>query len=83
MDNDESLDNKTSLDNDESLDEDTMMNKNDLINAMGRMIQRTRQELVHDPVVAQEYYEKVQHLSSIMRTVTNFERQLLIDLDVD
>jgi len=59
------------------------MNKKDLMNAMACMIKRTRQELVHDPVVAKEYYEKVQQLSSILHSVTNFERQLLIDLDVD
>jgi hypothetical protein len=43
----------------------------------------TRQALAHDTKVAQEYYEKVKHLGSIISMVTNFESQLLFDLDVD
>ena len=66
-------------DNDSSLD----MKKSDLINALCRMTQLTRQARLHDPNVAQEYHEKVQHLASIMHSVKKFERQLLNDLDVD
>jgi len=71
------------MDNDSSLEEDTTMKKSDLINALCRMTQLTIQTRLHDPNVAQEYYEKVQHLASIMHSVKKFERQLLIDLDVD
>ena len=74
MDNEE--DNNVLLDNED-------MNKSDLIKSLERMTQRTRQALVFNPVLAQEYYEKVQHLNSTVYMVTNFERQLLIDLDVD
>ena len=59
------------------------MKKSDLINALCRMTQLTMQSRLHDPNVAQEYYEKVQHLASIMHSVKKFERQLLNDLDVD
>lgn len=61
----------------------TTMNKNELIDVQARMIKLTRQALAHDTKVAQEYYEKVKHLGSIIRMVTNFESQLLFDLDVD
>jgi len=71
------------MENDESLEEDTTMKKSDLIDALCRMTQLTIQTRLHDPNVAQEYYEKVQHLASIMHSVKKFERQLLIDLDVD
>jgi hypothetical protein len=59
------------------------MKKSDLINALCRMNQLTVQSRLNDPNVAQEYYEKVQHLASIMHSVKKFERQLLNDLDVD
>lgn len=61
----------------------TTMNKNELIDVQARMIKLTRQALANDTKVAQGYYEKVKHLGSIIRMVTNFESQLLFDLDVD
>jgi hypothetical protein len=64
-------------------DNDTTMNKSELLKLLARMTLLTRQTLVCNPKVAQEYYEKVQHLSSTVRLVTDFERQLLVDLDVD
>jgi hypothetical protein len=63
--------------------EDIVMNKLQLLKLLNRMTILTRQALACNPKLAQEYYEKVQHLSSAMRLVTNFERQLLVDLDVD
>jgi len=72
------MDNET-----DTLNSDTTMNKNELINVQARMIKLTRQALANDTNVAQEYYEKVKHLGSIIRMVTNFESQLLFDLDVD
>ena len=68
---------------DEEDNEDTTMNKTELIKSLERMTLLTRQSIACNPKVAQEYYEKVQHLSSTVRLVTNFERQLLVDLDVD
>jgi len=76
------MDNNTLLDNDDD-DDDTTMNTSDLIKALERMTQQTRRALVFNPVLAQEYYEKVQHLNSTVYMVKNFERQLLFDLDVD
>jgi hypothetical protein len=73
MDNDESLDNNTLLD----------MDKIELVKSLERMSQQTRRALMYDPKLAQTYYEKVQHLTSTVHMVTNFERQLLVDLDVD
>jgi len=72
------MDNNTLLDNDS-----LAMNKTELIESLARMTQRTKQALMHNPLLAQQYYEKVQHLNSVVRIVTNFERQLLFDLDVD
>lgn len=72
------------MDNDESLDDkDNDMNTSDLIKALDRMTLQTRRALVFNPALAQQYYEKVQHLNSTVYMVKNFERQLLIDLDVD
>ena len=59
------------------------MNKQELMDAAARMIKLTRQELVHDPKVAKEYYEKVEHLMCTVRLLRNFEEQILIDLEVD
>jgi hypothetical protein len=67
---------------DETDDEDTM-NKTEIINAVEYMTKQTRRALVFNPVLAQEYYEKVQHLTSTYHMVKNFERQLLFDLEVD
>jgi hypothetical protein len=71
------------MDNDVSLDNDTSLSKSDLFKLLTRTTLLTRQALVCKPKVAQEYYEKVQHLISVTRLVKNFERQLLFDLDVD
>ena len=73
------------MDNDESLDEkdEDDMNTSDLIKALDRKTLQTRRALVFNPALAQQYYEKVQHLNSTVYMVKNFERQLLIDLDVD
>jgi hypothetical protein len=71
------------MDETDEEDNDTAMNKTELIKLLARMTLLTRQSLICNPKLAQEYYEKVQHLSSAMRLVTNFERQLLVDLDVD
>lgn len=71
------------MDNDESLDNNEDMNTSDLIKALDRMTLQTRRALVFNPALAQQYYEKVQHLNSTVYMVKNFERQLLIDLDVD
>jgi len=76
------MDNNTLLDNDESLDNDDM-DKIELVKSLNYMSQQTRRALMYDPKLAQTYYEKVQHLTSTVHMVTNFERQLLVDLDVD
>lgn len=68
---------------DEEDDKDNDMNTSDLIKALDRMTLQTRRALVFNPALAQQYYEKVQHLNSTVYMVKNFERQLLIDLDVD
>ena len=75
------MDNNVLLDKDESLDKD--MNKEELNALLVREVRLTQQAREHNPNLAQEYYEKVQHLVSIMHNVKKFERQLLIDLDVD
>lgn len=67
----------------EDTEEDKQMNKSELLKLLARMTQLTRQSLACNPKVAQEYYEKVQHLHSAVRLVTDFERQILVDLDVD
>ena len=59
------------------------MIKSELRKLLERMTILTRHAITRNPILAREYYEKVQHLSSAMRLVTNFERQLLVDLDVD
>jgi hypothetical protein len=64
--------------------DDTMtMNTTEIINAVERMTKLTRQALVFNQALAEKYYEKVQHLTSTYHMVKNFERQLLVDLDVD
>ena len=68
---------------DEEDDKDNDMNTSDLIKALDRMTQQTRRALMFNPALAQQYYEKVQHLNSTVYMVKNFERQLLIDLEVD
>jgi hypothetical protein len=62
---------------------DVTLTKNDLVDATARMITLTRQELGRDPEVAKEYYEKVEHLIRTVRMVIKFEKQILLDLDVD
>ena len=69
-------------DNDESLDTMTM-NTTEIINAVERMTKLTRQTLVFNQALAEKYYEKVEHLTSTYHMVKNFERQLLVDLEVD
>ena len=66
-----------------SLFNDVSLTKNDLVDATARMINRTRKELGRDPEVAKEYYEKVEHLIRTVRMVIKFEKQILLDLDVD
>jgi hypothetical protein len=68
---------------DEEDNDDTTMNKIELTKSLNSMSQQTRRALMYDPKLAQVYYEKVQHLTSTLYMVTNFERQLLVDLDVD
>jgi len=68
---------------DDEDDKDNDMNTSDLIKALDRMTLQTRRALMFNPALAQQYYEKVQHLNSTVYMVKNFERQLLIDLDVD
>jgi len=68
---------------DEKDDKDNDMNTSDLIKALDRMTLQTRRALMFNPALAQQYYEKVQHLNSTVYMVKNFERQLLFDLDVD
>jgi hypothetical protein len=75
------MDNNTLLDNEEEDNDD--MDKNELVKSLNYMSQQTRRALMYDPKLAQTYYEKVQHLTSTVHMVTNFERQLLVDLDVD
>lgn len=70
------------MDNEDTEDNDDM-DKNELVKSLERMSQQTRHALMYDPKLAQTYYEKVQHLTSTVHMVTNFERQLLVDLDVD
>ena len=43
----------------------------------------TRQNLKKNPKIAQEYLEKAEHLSRVMRMVSDFETMILQDLDVD
>jgi hypothetical protein len=77
------MDNNVLLSNNTLLDEDMSFDKNELVKSLNRMSQQTRRALMYDPKLAQVYYEKVQHLTSTVYMVTNFERQLLVDLDVD
>jgi hypothetical protein len=67
----------------EEMDDNDDMDKIELVKSLERMSQQTRRALMYDPKLAQMYYEKVQHLTSTVHMVTNFERQLLVDLDVD
>jgi len=43
----------------------------------------TRQNLKKNPKIAQEYIEKAEHLSRVMRMVSDFETMILNELDVD
>jgi len=71
-------------DNNTLLDEDTMtINTTEIINAVDRMTKLTRQALVFNQALAEQYNEKLQHLTSTYHMVKNFERQMLFDLDVD
>ena len=69
-------------DNNTSLDEMTI-NTTEIINAVDRMTKLTRQALVFNQALAEQYNEKLQHLTSTYHMVKNFERQMLFDLDVD
>jgi len=71
------------MNEDTEKDNDTTMNKLELNKLLDRTALLARQSLVCNPKLAQEYYEKVHRLSSAIRLVTNFERQLLLDFDVD
>jgi hypothetical protein len=72
------------MDNEDTEDNNTLdMDKNELVKSLNYMSQQTRRALMYDPKLAQTYYEKVQHLTSTVHMVTNFERQLLVELDVD
>lgn len=59
------------------------MDKHELVQSLNRMIWLTRQYLAYNPSAAQEYYEKVQHLNSVLYMVSEFEKSVLLDLDVD
>jgi hypothetical protein len=59
------------------------MNKIELVKAAERNCQLARQALMFNPMVAQEYYEKVQHLQGILNMVMDFESHILNTLDVD
>lgn len=72
--------NEDNEDNDTSFD---TMKKSELLRSIERMSLLTKQALGSDTKLAQEYYEKVQHLHCILRMVTNFEHKIKIDLDVD
>ena len=69
--------------NEDDEDNDTSMKKSELLRSIERMSLLTKQALGSDTKLAQEYYEKVQHLHCILRMVTNFEHMIKIDLDVD
>jgi hypothetical protein len=62
---------------------DKTMKKSDLVRSIERMSLLTKQALASDLKLAQEYYEKTQHLHCILRMVSNFEHKIKIDLDVD
>jgi len=70
------MDNNVLLDTEEEAND---MDKKELFKSLNRMSQQT----IVDPKLAQVYYEKVQHLASTIYMLTKFERQLLIDLEVD
>jgi hypothetical protein len=59
------------------------MKKSELLRSIERMSTLTKQALGSDVKLAQEYYEKVQLLQSVLHMVSNFEHKIKIDLDVD
>ena len=64
----------------ESLD---TMKKTHIMRAFNYMVLMTKQNMGVDQELAQEYYEKVQALHCILRMIDLYERQIILDLDVD
>ena len=73
-------DNDASLDNGAPLD---TMKKSHIMRAFNYMVLMTKQNMGVDRNLAQEYYEKVQALHCILRMIDLYERQIILDLDVD
>ena len=72
-----------SLDNNTLLDEEDTMKKSHIMRAFNYMVLMTKQNMGVDRNLAQEYYEKVQALHCILRMIDLYERQIILDLDVD
>ena len=54
-----------------------------LLNAVEHNCKLAQRALMFNPRIAQEYFEKVQHLHGILNMVMDFETQLISELDVD
>lgn len=59
------------------------MKKSHIMRAFNYMVLMTKQNMGVDRNLAQEYYEKVQALHCILRMIDLYERQIILDLDVD
>jgi hypothetical protein len=67
----------------ESLDNDDTMKKSHIMRAFNYMVLMTKQNMGVEQELAKEYYEKVQALHCILRMIDLYERQIILDLDVD
>ena len=76
------MDNNTLFDEDNDASLDTMK-KSHIMRAFNYMVLMTKQNMGVDQELAKEYYEKVQALHCILRMIDLYERQIILDLDVD